>query len=146
MGAPARRQAAANPHNTFSSVKRIIGRPFAAVQAELRSLPYAVVRSFDGSAELWCPAWCARARSAIVRLGLACKSENDIMTLRRLPQALHCSLFIPAVLVNKPCMRQAAGVGAGRGVGGGAATPGAPCGDLPGGGGRRRGHRGAGAL
>ena len=58
MGAPARRQAAANPHNTFSSVKRIIGRPFAAVQAELRSLPYAVVRSFDGSAELWCPAWC----------------------------------------------------------------------------------------
>ena len=60
MGAPARRQAAANPHNTFSSVKRIIGRPFAAVQAELRALPYAVVRSFDGSAELWCPAWCAR--------------------------------------------------------------------------------------
>ena len=58
MGAPARRQAAANPHNTFSSVKRIMGRPFAAVQAELRALPYAAVRSFDGSAELWCPAWC----------------------------------------------------------------------------------------
>ncbi|KAK9846442.1 hypothetical protein WJX81_003839 [Elliptochloris bilobata] len=56
VGAPARRQAAANPHNTFSSVKRIIGRPFSAVQAELRALPYAVVRSFDGSAELWCPA------------------------------------------------------------------------------------------
>lgn len=59
VGVPARRQAAANPHNTYSSVKRIIGRPFSAVQAELRTLPYAVVRSFDGSAELWCPAQCA---------------------------------------------------------------------------------------
>ena len=53
MGVPARRQAAANPHNTYSSVKRIIGRPFSAVHADLRTLPYAVVRSFDGSAELW---------------------------------------------------------------------------------------------
>jgi hypothetical protein len=59
VGAPARRQAAANPHNTFSSVKRIIGRPFTAVREELRALPYAVVRAFDGSADLWCPAQCA---------------------------------------------------------------------------------------
>ncbi len=81
MGAPARRQAAANPHNTFSSVKRIIGRPFGAVREELRALPYAVVRAFDGSADLWCPAQCAPRGAAGRRApGRACSPSQRART------------------------------------------------------------------
>ena len=56
VGAPAKRQAALNPLNTFSSVKRLIGRQAAAVQAEAEELPYTVAAGVGGKAVLDCPA------------------------------------------------------------------------------------------
>lgn len=97
MGVPARRQAAANPHNTYSSVKRIIGRPFSAVQAELRTLPYAVVRSFDGSAELWCPAQCA-VDSAVCMCFI-----DDVRKLAGLGQSRRDSRIVHVVAPCQGC-------------------------------------------
>jgi molecular chaperone DnaK (HSP70) len=57
VGHAAKTQGLINPFNTFHSVKRLIGRSYQEVQAELPSLTYAVVEAFDGSAEIWCPAW-----------------------------------------------------------------------------------------
>lgn len=57
IGNAARAQSIANPFNTFHSVKRLIGRSYKEVLPELPSLTYAVVEAFDGSAEIWCPAW-----------------------------------------------------------------------------------------
>lgn len=47
VGAAAKRQGAINPKNTFFSTKRLIGRSFEdqEVQRDLRTLPYAVVKS-----------------------------------------------------------------------------------------------------
>eukprot|EP00884_Botryococcus_braunii_P000492 jgi/Botrbrau1/10443/Bobra.0133s0050.1 len=57
IGSAAKAQGLGNPFNTFHSVKRLIGRSYHEVQADLPCLTYAVVEAFDGSAEIWCPAW-----------------------------------------------------------------------------------------
>jgi molecular chaperone DnaK len=46
VGQTAKRQAVVNPHNTFFSVKRLIGRPWndAETQRDLKWLPYKVVK------------------------------------------------------------------------------------------------------
>jgi molecular chaperone DnaK len=43
VGAPARRQAVTNPHNTVSSVKRFMGRLHSEVSSEEKLVPYKVV-------------------------------------------------------------------------------------------------------
>lgn len=51
-GVPAKRQAVTNPENTFFATKRLIGRRFddAAVQKDVKHLPYKVVRNSNGDA------------------------------------------------------------------------------------------------
>lgn len=46
VGTPAKRQAVTNPENTVFATKRLIGRQFtdAAVQKDLKHLPYKIVR------------------------------------------------------------------------------------------------------
>ncbi|HEX9951016.1 MAG TPA: molecular chaperone DnaK [Rubricoccaceae bacterium] len=47
VGAPAKRQAITNPQNTIFSAKRFMGRQFAEVGEEMKTVPYAV-KSGDG--------------------------------------------------------------------------------------------------
>ncbi|KAL4457798.1 hypothetical protein ABPG75_012663 [Micractinium tetrahymenae] len=54
VGAPAKRQAAVNPNNTFYSVKRIIGKQYAAVEQDVGQLSYRVVDDGYGVAVLEC--------------------------------------------------------------------------------------------
>jgi len=49
-GIPAKRQAVTNPENTISSSKRFIGRKFAEVQSEIKTVPYKVVADSSGNA------------------------------------------------------------------------------------------------
>ena len=44
VGLVARRQAVTNPKNTVYSIKRFMGRKFAEVQAEMKLVPYEVVK------------------------------------------------------------------------------------------------------
>jgi molecular chaperone DnaK len=52
VGAPAKRQAVTNPKNTVYAAKRLIGRRFEekAVQRDINSLPYDIVRADNGDA------------------------------------------------------------------------------------------------
>ncbi len=54
VGAPAKRQAVTNPHNTFYAVKRLIGRKFtdAEVQKDLGVVPYKITQHGNGDAWL----------------------------------------------------------------------------------------------
>jgi len=52
IGAPAKRQAITNPHNTVFSVKRFMGRKYAEVPEELKTVPYAVVEGEGGVARI----------------------------------------------------------------------------------------------
>ncbi|MBC2603034.1 molecular chaperone DnaK [Puniceicoccus vermicola] len=54
VGQAAKRQAITNPQNTIFSAKRLIGRKFAEVQEEARSLPYEVVEGKNGDAYIRC--------------------------------------------------------------------------------------------
>jgi molecular chaperone DnaK len=57
VGQPAKRQAVTNPKNTFSAVKRLIGRKFtdAEVKKDIDLVPYAIVAHDNGDA------WVAKA-------------------------------------------------------------------------------------
>lgn len=52
VGAPAKRQAITNPHNTVFAVKRLIGRRFdeAVVQRDIKLMPYKIVKAKNGDA------------------------------------------------------------------------------------------------
>ena len=50
VGQSAKRQAVTNPQNTIFSSKRLIGRKYAEVKEEAKSLPYAVVEGKNGDA------------------------------------------------------------------------------------------------
>ncbi|NYT76488.1 molecular chaperone DnaK [Alcaligenaceae bacterium] len=52
VGAPAKRQAVTNPHNTLYAVKRLIGRKFdeKAVQKDINLMPYGIVKADNGDA------------------------------------------------------------------------------------------------
>ncbi len=52
VGAPAKRQAVTNPHNTLYAVKRLIGRKFTEkeVQKDLDLMPYTIVKADNGDA------------------------------------------------------------------------------------------------
>lgn len=50
VGIPAKRQAVTNPENTITSSKRFIGRKFAEVQSEIKTVPYKVVANSNGDA------------------------------------------------------------------------------------------------
>jgi len=54
VGQPAKRQAIVNPENTLFATKRLIGRQFedAAVQADIKTVPYKIVRHTNGDAWL----------------------------------------------------------------------------------------------
>ncbi len=52
VGAPAKRQAVTNPHNTLYGVKRLIGRAFEedTVQKDIEYVPYKIVKADNGDA------------------------------------------------------------------------------------------------
>jgi len=52
VGAPAKRQAVTNPHNTLYGVKRLIGRAFEEdeVQKDIKYVPYKIVKADNGDA------------------------------------------------------------------------------------------------
>lgn len=50
VGVPAKRQAVTNPDKTVFSAKRFIGRKFAEVQEEIKTVPYKVVANSNGDA------------------------------------------------------------------------------------------------
>jgi len=52
MGAPAKRQAVTNPHNTLYAIKRLIGRKFTddVVQKDVKMVPYKIVKADNGDA------------------------------------------------------------------------------------------------
>eukprot|EP00669_Euglena_mutabilis_P006199 TRINITY_DN189_c0_g1_i2.p1 TRINITY_DN189_c0_g1~~TRINITY_DN189_c0_g1_i2.p1 ORF type:complete len:809 (+),score=307.34 TRINITY_DN189_c0_g1_i2:31-2457(+) len=55
VGAIAKRQAVVNPENTFTSVKRFIGRRMTEVTSKDMEIPYTVEKSGDGNVKLSCP-------------------------------------------------------------------------------------------
>lgn len=55
VGQIAKRQSVVNPENTFSSVKRFIGRKFAEVGNESKEVSYSVINA-SGSVKIDCPA------------------------------------------------------------------------------------------
>jgi molecular chaperone DnaK len=50
VGVPAKRQAITNPERTIYSAKRFIGRKFAEVQEEIKTVPYKVTKNSNGDA------------------------------------------------------------------------------------------------
>lgn len=50
VGIPAKRQAVTNPENTITSSKRFIGRKYAEVASEIKTVPYKVVSNNNGDA------------------------------------------------------------------------------------------------
>ncbi len=52
VGAPAKRQAITNPTKTIASIKRFMGRKFAEVSNETKSVPYKVTKASDGVARV----------------------------------------------------------------------------------------------
>jgi molecular chaperone DnaK len=54
VGQAAKRQAITNPTNTIFSAKRLIGRKYAEVQEEAKSLPYKIVKGKNGDAYIEC--------------------------------------------------------------------------------------------
>ena len=55
VGQIARRQAVVNPENTFSSVKRFIGRKYSEVQADLKDVQFKVEPGDSGNVKIKCP-------------------------------------------------------------------------------------------
>ncbi|XP_072956551.1 stromal 70 kDa heat shock-related protein, chloroplastic-like [Typha angustifolia] len=56
VGQIAKRQAVVNPENTFSSVKRLIGRKMAEVGEEAKQVSYKLVSDDNGNVKIECPA------------------------------------------------------------------------------------------
>jgi molecular chaperone DnaK len=54
VGQAAKRQAITNPQNTVFSAKRLIGRKFSEVQAEVKNVPYKIVEGKNGDAWIEC--------------------------------------------------------------------------------------------
>ncbi|MDR2396376.1 MAG: molecular chaperone DnaK [Puniceicoccales bacterium] len=54
VGQAAKRQAITNPKNTVFSAKRLIGRKFSEVQAEVKNVPYKIVEGKNGDAWIEC--------------------------------------------------------------------------------------------
>jgi molecular chaperone DnaK len=54
VGQAAKRQAITNPQNTVFSAKRLIGRKFSEVQAEVKNVPYKIVEGKNGDAWIAC--------------------------------------------------------------------------------------------
>lgn len=52
VGAPAKRQAITNPHNTVFSIKRFMGRKHEEVSSELKTVPYEVVKGDNNTARV----------------------------------------------------------------------------------------------
>src|SRR5690554_6581943 len=52
VGAPAKRQAITNPHNTIFSIKRFMGRKYGEVASELKTVPYKVVHGDNDTARV----------------------------------------------------------------------------------------------
>ncbi len=52
VGQVAKRQAVTNPENTIYSIKRFMGRRYEEVNAEMKMVPYKVVRSANGDARV----------------------------------------------------------------------------------------------
>ncbi|MEX1055161.1 MAG: molecular chaperone DnaK [Rhodothermales bacterium] len=52
VGAPAKRQAITNPQNTIASIKRFMGRQYAEVTSEMKTVPYEVVEGEGGTARV----------------------------------------------------------------------------------------------
>ena len=52
VGQVAKRQAVTNPENTVFSIKRFMGRRYGEVSEEMRMVPYEVVKSASGAAEI----------------------------------------------------------------------------------------------
>lgn len=52
VGAPAKRQAVTNPHNTLYAIKRLIGRRFEdeVVQKDIKMVPYKIIKADNGDA------------------------------------------------------------------------------------------------
>ena len=52
VGQSAKRQAITNPSNTFSAIKRLIGRPFSdpMTKKDMELVPYTIVRADNGDA------------------------------------------------------------------------------------------------
>jgi molecular chaperone DnaK len=50
VGVPAKRQSITNPEKTIFSAKRFIGRKFAEVQSEIKTVPYTVISNANGDA------------------------------------------------------------------------------------------------
>lgn len=50
VGIPAKRQAVTNPEKTLASTKRFIGRKYAEVESEIKTVPYKVVPNKNGDA------------------------------------------------------------------------------------------------
>lgn len=55
VGAIAKRQAVVNPENTFTSVKRFIGRRYSEITSQDMEIPYRIEKSSDGNVKLSCP-------------------------------------------------------------------------------------------
>ena len=55
VGQIARRQAVVNPENTFSSVKRFIGRKYSEVQADLKDVQFKIEPGDSGNVKIKCP-------------------------------------------------------------------------------------------
>jgi molecular chaperone DnaK len=54
VGQAAKRQAITNPKNTVFSAKRLIGRKFGEVQAEVKNVPYKIIEGKNGDAWIEC--------------------------------------------------------------------------------------------
>ncbi len=52
VGAPAKRQAITNPHNTIFSIKRFMGRTYGEVGSEIKTVPYSVVHGEGDTARV----------------------------------------------------------------------------------------------
>ncbi len=52
VGAPAKRQAVTNPHNTLYAIKRLVGRKFDddVVQKDIKMVPYKIIKADNGDA------------------------------------------------------------------------------------------------
>ncbi|NEQ65544.1 MAG: molecular chaperone DnaK [Symploca sp. SIO1B1] len=55
VGQMARRQAVLNPQNTFSGVKRFLGRKYAEVNPDSKRIPYTIRRDEEGNLRIRCP-------------------------------------------------------------------------------------------
>ncbi|NEP57708.1 MAG: molecular chaperone DnaK [Symploca sp. SIO2G7] len=76
VGQMARRQSVLNPQNTFSGVKRFIGRKYAEVNPESKRIPYTIRRDEEGNLRIRCP----RLRKEFA------PEEISAMILRKLAQ------------------------------------------------------------